>query len=78
MRAALNTLDLIYHYTVPNLLVFFFFRSMRDSQRFLTPEQLCEQGQAFCPGRYNVGVCERGFLGEDRHDEHFGRSCMRP
>jgi len=51
---------------------------MRDSQRFLTPEQLCEQGQAFCPGRYNVGVCERGFLGEDRHDEHFGRSCMRP
>jgi hypothetical protein len=25
-----------------------------------------------------VGVCERGFLGEDRHDEHFGRSCMRP
>jgi hypothetical protein len=24
--------------------------------------------------RYNVGVCERGFLGQERHHLHHGRS----
>ncbi|EKX31568.1 hypothetical protein GUITHDRAFT_122241 [Guillardia theta CCMP2712] len=40
----------------------------------LTEEPLCDVGQTFCPGRYNVGVCERGFLGSERHDIHFGNA----
>ena len=40
----------------------------------LPAEQLCDVGERFCAGRYNSGVCERGYLGADRHDEHYGRS----
>jgi len=47
---------------------------MRGMVQSLPAEQLCDVGERFCPGRYNAGVCERGYLGEELHDEHFGRS----
>lgn len=46
--------------------------TMRSMSSSLSSEPLCDEGTTFCPGRHNQGVCERGFLGHERHESHFG------